>query len=284
MTKRKLNRSILIVCEGTKTEHDYFQYIAENISKKKNIWDNVVVSDNNTIPNDIPISAPTKLENRPKRNFINPNKHIISERNVLKELCKYLYGELRGQKEYETVKAVPLRFVAQAQLIEKEQEMYEELWAVFDKDGHSHHKEAYKKAEEMINNKKVQIGLSSRSFEHWIILHFEANKNEFLCTECKDKKGQPIECNEHTGCKGIDCLSGYIRVNTPLKNYKKSNTKEELANLMNVLLRPENLNRAFKNAQWLRDEINKDPVLNKKEYYELNPYTDVDFLVKKLIG
>lgn len=283
MTKRKLNRSILIVCEGTKTEHDYFLYIAENISKKKYIWDNVVVSDNKTIPNDIPISAPTELGSRQKRNFINPNKRIISERNVLKELCKYLYGELGGQKEYEEIKAVPLRFVAQAQLIEKEQEMYEELWAVFDKDGHSRHKEAYKKAEEMINNKKVQIGFSSRSFEHWIILHFEANKNEFLYTECKDRNDKPIECNENNGCKGIDCLSGYIRVNTLLKNYKKSNSKEDLANMMNILLNPANLNRAFKNAQWLRDEIKKDPALNKMEHYELNPYTDIDLLVKKLI-
>lgn len=283
MAKRKLNRSILIVCEGTKTEHDYFEYIAENISKRKNLWDSVVVSDNNTIPNDIPISAPTVLGKRSKRYFVNPNKRRIGERNMLKELCKFLYGEKDGLEMYDSVKAVPLRYVAQAQLIEEDRQMYEELWAVFDKDGHTHHKEAYEKAEELVNNKKVQIGFSSRSFEHWIILHFEKNKNEFLRSECKDENDVPIVCNRNNGCKGADCLCGYIRTNTPLVNYKKSNDYENLSVMMDILLKPENLTRAFENAKWLRDEIAKDPTQNSKRCYELNPYTDVDFLVKRLI-
>ncbi len=283
MAKRKLNRSILIVCEGTKTEHDYFNYIADNISKKKKIWDNVVVTNNKTIPNDIPILAPTSLGKRQKKCFVNPNKHKIGERNVLKELCEYLYGETHGLAEYEAIKAVPLRYVAQAQLIEREQEMYEELWSVFDKDGHSHHKEAYEKANEKVYDKKVQIGLTSRSFEHWIILHFEKNKTGFSCSECKDENGNSIGCNKDNGCRGKDCLIGYIRVNTPLKNYKKSNGIVDLTNMMNVLLKPANLKRAFENTQWLRHEIKKDPELKNKKCYELNPYTDVDFLVKKLI-
>ncbi len=283
MTKRKLGRNILIVCEGTKTEYDYFLYIKENISEKKGIWDNVVISNNNTIPKDIPISATTELGRRANKKFLNPNKRAISERNVLRELCKYLYGNEKGMIEYESIKAVPLRYVAQAQLIEKEQNMYEELWAVFDKDGHSHHKEAYLKAEEKINGKKVQIGLSCRSFEHWIILHFEKNKNEFLRSQCKDERNKPIECSVDLGCKGFECLSGYIRANTRLKNYKKSNNEDDLIKMMNVLLESRNLIRAFENAQWLRDEIRKDPQLKNKKCYELNSYTDVDLLVKKLI-
>ena len=76
----------------------------------------------------------------------------------MKELCKFLYGDKVGIEEYDSVKAVPLRYVAQAQLIEEEQEMYEELWAVFDKNGHSHHKEAFERAVHEVNNKKVHIG------------------------------------------------------------------------------------------------------------------------------
>ncbi len=283
MSKRKLKRSILIVCEGTKTEHDYFEYIATYFSYIRKIWDIVEVSDNNTIPNDIPISKPTELGRRKKKQFINPNKRVISDKNALKELCKYLYGEEDGISEYDSIKALPLRYVAQAQLIEKEQEMYEEIWAVFDKDGHTHHKEAFEKAKEKVNNKKVQIGFTSRSFEHWILLHFEKNKTMFSYSECKDEKGKILNCNLENGCKGEVCLAGYIRTNTPLKDYQKSNSKAGLKSLMDILMIPHNLNRAFENAEWLRSEINNDTILNGRKVYELNPYTDVDILVKRLI-
>ncbi len=282
MVKRKLKRSILIVCEGTKTEHDYFKYIANNITYIKELWDIVEICDNNTIPKDIPISAPTELGKRKNRHFINPNKRRISEQNALKELCKYLYGEEAGVEEYENIRAVPLRYVAQAQLIEEEQQMYEELWAVFDKNGHSYHKKAFERAEKEVNNKKVQIGFSSRSFEHWLLLHFEKNKTAFSVSECKDESKNPLYCNSVQGCKGATCLAGYIRINTPMKDYQKSNSKEDLKKMMDLLLQPKYLNKALKNALWLREEIKKDKSLKSKKCYELNPYTDVDILIKKL--
>lgn len=198
MGKRKFKRSILIVCEGTKTEHDYFEYIATHISYKKKIWDIVEVCDNKTIPKDIPIAPPTELGKRKKRQFINPNKRKISEQNALKELCIHLYGESDGIEQYEDIKAVPLRYVAQAQLIEEEQQMYEELWAVFDMDGHSHHKQAYEKADEEVNGKKVQIGFTSRSFEHWLLLHFEKNKTPFTSSECKDEHKKNVRVQYNT--------------------------------------------------------------------------------------
>lgn len=283
MAKRKLNRSILIVCEGTKTEPDYFAYIATNITYSKGLWDYIEICDNKTIPKDIPISAPTELGKRKKRHFTNPNKRKIGEQNVLKELYKYLYGEEEGVEEYENIKAVPLRYVAQAQLIEEEQQMYEELWAVFDKDEHSHHREAYERAEKEVNGKKVQIGFTSRSFEHWLLLHFEKNKTQFSSSECKDGKKNPIGCNSAQGCMGKICLAGYIRTKTPLKDYQKSNSKEDQKIMMELLLQPKYLKKAFENAIWLRNEIQNDNALKEKKYYELNPYTDVDILVKKLI-
>ena len=96
MSKKKFRRSILIVCEGTKTEYDYFNYIGQNISITKGIWDIVDVSTNTTIPNDIAIPPPTSLGTRKKKHFVNPNKRKISERNVMRELCIYLYGEDDG--------------------------------------------------------------------------------------------------------------------------------------------------------------------------------------------
>ncbi len=283
MAKKKLPKSILIVCEGTKTEHDYFEYIAKNISIPRGVWNIVDVCDNNTLPSDFPIPSSTELGNRKKRCFINPNKRKISAPNVLKELCIDIYGEKDAFEKYDNIKAVPLRYVAQAQLIEKRQQMYDELWAVFDKDKHTHHEEAFKKAQKEINNKKVQIGFSSRSFEHWLILHFEKINRPFLKSECKNEKGVSLDCDSTQGCEGETCLVGYIKTHTPLVNYQKSNNPNELEAMMSVLLQPENLQQAFQNAIWLRDEIQKDPSIKDKKCYELNPYTDVDVLVKRLI-
>lgn len=283
MAKRKFNRSILIVCEGTKTEHDYFDFIASHISYKKGLWDNVEVCDNKTIPKDFPLTAPTELGTRKKKKFTNPNKRIINERNVLKELCQDIYGETEGIDEYENIRAVPLRYVAQAQLIEEKQKMYDELWAVFDMDGHSHHQQAYERAEKIVNGKKVQIGFTSRSFEHWLLLHFEKNKTPFSSSECKNDNKKSLECNSEKGCRGNICLVGYLRTNTPLKNYQKSNNSEDLKSMMELLLKAEYLNNAFKNASWLRKSIQNDDDLKDKKCYELNPYTDLDILVKRLI-
>ena len=283
MAKRKFNRCLLIVCEGTKTEHDYFDYITSHVSRPKGIWDNVVICDNKTIPKDFPIPEPTELGIRKKRSFVNPNKQNMRERNVLKELCVYLYGEGVGIDEYENIKAVPLRYVAQAQLIEEEQRMYEELWAVFDMDGHSHHKQAFERAKKEVNGKKVQIGFTSRSFEHWILLHFKKNRTQFSSSECKDEKRKSLNFNSEQGCKGTICLAGYLRSFTPLKNYEKSNSADNLGFMMKLLLDPQCLNSAFANAEWLRKEIKNDENLKDKNCYELNPYTDVDILVKKLV-
>lgn len=283
MAKKKPNRCILIVCEGTRTESDYFSYIADNISCKNKIWDKVDIANNNNFPRDYPVMAPTDLGKRSKRKFVNPNKTVIDEINVLKELCLDLYGLEKGYEIYEESKAVPLRFVKQAQLLEQKNNMYDELWAVFDKNGHSHHKEAFTLAQADCDGKKVNIGFSSRSFEQWILLHFVKSKKEFHNSECKDTNGRSINCNINMGCKGELCLMGYIRKNTPLSNFNKSNKKLELDEIMSVLMSATNLTRAFENAEWLRNEIIKSPELKSLKCYELNPYVDVDMLVRRLV-
>ena len=76
-------------------------------------------------------------------------------------------------------------------------------------------------------------------------------------------------------------MIGYIRVNTPLKNYAKSNKQENLKAMMDILLNKKKLQSAFENAAWLRF-IQKNK--SNKKIYEINPYTDVDILVKKLLN
>ena len=196
MPKKKLERVLLIVCEGTSTEPQYFKWIAENRSYTNGTWEMVDIHHNSTIPNDIPIPVKSELGgNRKRRKFENPNKRKLNKRNILKELFEDQYGSSKGIEKYEEIKAVPLRYVAHARLLEERSGIYEEIWAVFDKNGHTYHKEAFILAEEKVNNKKVNIAFSSRSFEQWILLHFEKSSKPFEKTSCKDNNGKLLGCN-----------------------------------------------------------------------------------------
>jgi len=295
MTKNRTKKGILIVCEGTNTEPDYFNFLANKFSKPENIWDFVYVFDNKSLPNDISIPEKTELGSRKKRKlkFENPNTRKKTDKNLIEEFFIEKYGESEGIEKYEDIKAMPLRFVAIAQEFEKELNGYEELWTVYDKNGHSSHEEAVKKAKELTNGKIVNIGISNRSFEQWILLHFERTNKDFENTQCgeniKDKKGKKkkiiFECGKNThlkDCIGQKCLVGNIRVNTLLKNYAKSSNQKEFAEMMKILMNK--IEIAFENAAWLRYKMQQELSLNDNKIFEINPYTDVDILVKKLLG
>lgn len=279
MAKRKLTkRLLLIVCEGTNTEPQYFGWLAENYAYPNQIWDKIEICNSTTIPNDIVIPKPSELNGKRKLRqlkFENPNKRK-KEKDILKDLWEYVYGTDIDSEKYESIKAQPLRYVAQAQCIEEHQGVYDEIWAVFDKNGHTHHKEAFERAKRLVNDKKTNIAFSSRSFEQWILLHFEKSDKVFEQTECKNDK-IPLGCNETIGCKGETCLVGYIRKNYHL-GYEKSNKNSNLSQLMQTLVARQDM--AFQNAIWLREQ--KQNLQNK--IYELNPYTDMDVLVKSILG
>ena len=127
---------MLIVCEGTNTETQYFGWLAEKHAYPKKIWDKIEVCSNTTIPNDIVIPKQSELGKRkikPLKNE-NPNKRK-KQNDVLKELWEYVYGTDIDSEKYEDIKAQPLRYVAQAQCIEEHKGVYDEIWAVFDKNG-----------------------------------------------------------------------------------------------------------------------------------------------------
>lgn len=278
--RKSLSRIILIVCEGAATEPNYFNWIAENISYPKEIWSKVEVSHNNLLPADISLPKATELGGkRKKKSFINPNKKKEKDVNLLKELFLEIYGQKEGVEKYEEIQAVPLRYVAQARCLEEVSGTYDEIWAVFDRDGHTYHKEAFELAENEINGKKVNIGFSSRSFEQWILLHFEKSVNPFEKTECKNEKGKPLNCNKHIGCQGNKCLVGYIRKHF-LPTYAKSNECEDLAKIMSILMK--NKDKAFENAAWLKAEMKPNLAQNQGKIYEINPYTNLDILLKRL--
>jgi hypothetical protein len=280
---------MLIVCEGTQTEPQYLRWIVEQHSIPKEIWSTVEIRDTVSLPDDIALPKPTELGGKRARRKLkseNPNRKKQTERNVLKELLSIRYGQIEGLKIYTDVKAVPLRYVALAQEYDDYYgDIYDELWAVFDKDGHTHHEEAYKLAQKTNDRKQVNIALSCRSFEQWILLHFEKSKHAFEQTACKGEneigKEVVLNCNDKNGCKGNTCLVGYIR-KKHFSDYAKSNKTQSLHEMMTLLL--EKIEDAFENSVWLREQIQDEIKAKEGKLYLVNSYTDVDILVKKLLG
>lgn len=175
---------------------------------------------------------------------------------------------------------MPLNFVKKARDRWNE---FDATWAVFDNDGHPAQKEAFALAAE--KDKPVNIAFSSRSFEQWILLHFEKSIFPFEATACKiRKKDKPVDLNCMTlnskegSCQGDKCLIGYIR-----KKHISEYTKTTLA-VLKKLSHEDNLTIALTNTAWLRAKQSDILRGHKNKPYLLNPYTTVDALVKQLLG
>ncbi|WP_395761865.1 RloB family protein [Elizabethkingia anophelis] len=129
-------------------------------------------------------------------------------------------------------------------------EKFDEVWAVFDKDGYTKHSEAFALA----SLENVNIAFSSISFETWILMHYERCSKSFS--------------------KSMGIIASKFFEKSYLPDYAKSgnfNLYPEIQPIEDV---------AFKNAAWLRNLINKEcPGL---PIYDSNPYTDVDNLVRKI--
>lgn len=138
-------------------------------------------------------------------------------------------------------------------------EGYDEAWAVFDKDGHTGHAEAFQKAATGANGKKVNIAFSSIAFEHWVLLHFEQNRTAF------PKSKDLIE--NRFWAAGAGFFPDYAKKRT-LDIYPVLEAKTLVA---------------VENAAWLRQQVNAELENADGKIYEVNPYTDVDELVKLLL-
>jgi hypothetical protein len=131
-------------------------------------------------------------------------------------------------------------------------EDFDELWVVFDKDGYTKHKEAF----ELAKDNNINVAFSSISFESWVLLHFERSNISFA--------------------KSANIIDDKFRNNDKyLDDYAKSGDYNLYPKIQ------DKTKKAFKNASWLRNKLNS----NNPNYliYEVNPYTDVDSLVKKLL-
>ena len=147
----------------------------------------------------------------------------------------------------EQYRAVPIRYVREAQL-RMLGEGYNEGWAVYDLDGHPAQEQAHKLS---LTEPVIKLAFSSVAIEHWFHLHFVRDATSYL-------------------------KSAHVPLDAHIPGYAK-NTKGGIDVYRHT--RP-NLEIAFENAGWLRT-INAS---NPAPFYTINPYVDMDRLIKRLYG
>lgn len=261
---RALQKNMLIVCEGAVTEPEYFS-VLRKLALETGIWAAVEI-----IPK--PRSGAAD-ENVPSPHKSPRNKRPLKIVDVPEEADaidrKYAWRQ------------TPVNFVKEARDGLKE-DIFEETWAVFDRNGHPAHVQAFQLAREPVGQKLVNIAFSSIAFEHWILLHFEKNATAFVKSECKDKRGKYLECGtgyHENDCWGGRCVAGHLRTN----QFMASSTKiqdDDFRAMLDDLIAPELREKAYENAAWLRHVV----AFDMAEPYLTNPFTNVDFLVKRLLG
>jgi hypothetical protein len=172
-------------------------------------------------------------------------------------------------------KSDPLGLINEA--ISRKDEGFDELWAVFDKDGYTKHEDTFKLAKD----NDINIAFSSIAFEEWVLMHFERISNKFDKSDCKNEKEKYLECGSHKNaddCLGKRCIAGYMREHNLFPDYSKSSYKSIYPFLRNKT------ETAITNSAWLRFIMREEIKREKNHLFNINPYTDVDLLVKRLIG
>lgn len=255
---RHSNFVIRIVCEGDKTEPLFFSDLCNTYYYGNEYYDV------RTIPHP-PVPEEDKDINHTKRGWHKGKKRQVKGPKIDNDITP-----ISGQP--------PLKWVRHARQILSEG--VDEAWVVYDKDEHPKHKEALEEASMAVDGKIVNVAFSSRSFEYYLLLHFEYLYYPFSQTEC----GERINGNKHIfecgtdkmpdkDCHGRICINGYART----KGYW-TETKSEASTFPLV---KDKLIKGMVNACRLRCESDANTEL---PIYERNPYTYVDRLVGRLIG
>jgi hypothetical protein len=153
---------------------------------------------------------------------------------------------------YDSRKNTGKELIAEAKHLKKEakeeKNPYDDVWVVIDRDGYTKHPQTFDQA----RANKINIALSSISFEFWFLLHFEYTTKGF---------GKADDL--------IDYLKKYM------KDYNKSGDNYHVLKNMTK--------NAIDYAQRIRTHWEFE-IERGKKIYDLNPYTDVDVLVDKLLN
>lgn len=185
----KVNKRLYIVCEGEKTEYNYFKNFIDDCGIQTKLVEVEVLQ--------------TKI-------------------NTPKELIKFI-------KKKRVTKS-------------------DELWTVFDHDGHPNLGDAFNNAQ----NNKIRIAFSNIAFEYWILLHFEETNRAFA--------------------KSQDIIS-YLNKRKHFPGYNKGD--ESLYERIKDITTTAEI-RAKRNREAM-EKANPGARI-----FEINPYTNVDELLESI--
>lgn len=199
------NNNVIVVCEGSTTEYEYFTDL------KKYLVEHGIIRD---------------YEIR----IIPENRRIISHnssrqsRHLMGNSQTWTYYEMQetDKSDYLKYRKQPLRYLREAQLF-CDEGTYAEGWAIYDKDKHP----ALNEAEDfLVHDSRIHAAFSAYSFEEWLLLHFEYSTEKFSHSECKDSLGKEYQCGtlkdiKHD-CKGKKCIGGALRYRGYIPQYAKN--------------------------------------------------------------
>lgn len=254
---RQSKYTLLIICEGKNTEPYLFNSIRDRILEGKYLINEDIQVHIRPEVEDVHDVELTNVEYKPKRN---PRTLLPGNRPVEKDIPG----------------VPPLKWVIAAQE-ELSDGTFNEVWVVFDNDGHPARKEAFQKAQETIDGKQVQIAYSSIAFEYYLLLHFERKYHTFQKSECRKGKVQ-VNCstggNHADDCLGEECVGGYAR--------RQGYWKETKGKVSLFPMIENKLEAGFRNAAWLRSQ--SDIHAGNTPFHDRNPYVTTDAIVKRLTG
>ena len=261
MAQQLREGSILIVCEGEKTENYFLADLYSLLVEK----DLCAIDYPDIVPAPVRDTDVDKIPSNRKRGGRCMNK---ATRQVKAEPV------LSGTP--------PMNWVNAAL---EGLEAHSEAWVVFDHDDHLARKQAFEKVkEEREKAKNINIAFSSRSFEYYMLQHYEYLYHRFDYTECHGGKHeycncchpvkQPLAgaCDGELTTQGQCCINGYARKRNYWVESKKSDVFSQLPSLW----------RGIMNACRIKwESISQNP---KTPMYERNPYLNTYCIVLRFMG
>lgn len=249
-------QNIVILCEGTKTEFQYFCSI-KNYLNKTNPGR---FSEIKVVPVEGEMVIPPGQRKRRTLKALRGNLDL--------SICYYCLQE-ENSELYDKYKAIPTRFVRETKLY-MDRYKYQTGWVVYDHDNHQDRQFAAELAAEW----GVKVAFSSRCFEEWLLMHFERNDTIFQASVCKDADGNDRMCGTGVDedCHGTVCIGGLLREKKYIPDYQKSD-----ASLLFENYTLPKLDQCLINVEWLNQLEPDIPYFNRSRY------TSVGDLVKYLL-
>ena len=258
--------AIMIICEGKRTEPNFFYCLCKDLKERGELN--------------------CKCTVLPKSSFEKEDEETNADRGDRKRIVRELYkGKNIPPNENELFPGEqPLNWVKAGLGY---LDTYDEVWCVFDKDGHPKQKEAFALVNEnQKEGKNINIAFSSRCIEYYFLIHFEYLYKAFEKSECNEKQYQEkgvktVYFNCMTpkavpgkACDGSLCVNGYAR--------KKGYWNESKTNISLYPILCKKLYIGIRNAFKVRkDSYSIDA---ESPIYERNPFVTTDHLVARLLG